>query len=474
MSAGATKRSTGSTAPIPEKQAWRALAALCIGLFVTLLDQSLVAVSLPRIREDLDASINQVVWVSAVYLLTFAVPLLVTGRLGDRYGQRNVYLVGMAVFTFGAFACSMAPTIEWLILLRAVQGLGGSLINPQPLSIIHRIFAHNRRGAATGVWSAVASSAGLFGPVIGGVLVGTVGWRWVFFVYVPLGLLSLVMVARYVPRLPTGTSRIDLLSGLVSLIAVLGVVFSLQQGPEVGWDWWLWVILGVGVLAFLLFIRLQKNAARRGTEALVPLELFRHRNFSLGVFAVFTLGFTVYSVNLPIMLYLQVGQGMPAEAAGLMLVPMGVISVFMAPVIGRLTDRVPPGRISKIGFSAMIAAMTMFGVFMHLELSPWWILLPVIALGFANSMCWAPNSTISLRDLPGSLVGAGSGVYNTARQVGAVVGAAALGAVMQMGEGVLSFGTTMGNALLLPVVFLVAGLIAVSRFRADGGTPAKG
>ena len=149
----------------------------------------------------------------------------------------------MAVFTLGALACSLAPTIEWLIVLRAVQGLGGSLINPQPLSIIHRIFAHSRRGAATGVWSAVASSAGLFGPVLGGVLVGTVGWRWVFFVYVPLGLISLVMVARNVPRLPTGCRRIDLLSGLVSLIAVLGIVFTLQQGPEVGWAPWLWIVL---------------------------------------------------------------------------------------------------------------------------------------------------------------------------------------------------------------------------------------
>lgn len=458
-------------APIPEKQAWRALAALCIGLFVTLLDQSLVAVSLPRIREEFDASINQVVWVSAIYLLTFAVPLLITGRLGDRYGQRNVYLVGMAIFTAAAFACSMAPSIEWLIVLRALQGLGGSLINPQPLSIIHRIFAQNRRGAATGVWSAVASSAGLFGPVIGGVLVGTVGWRWVFFVYVPLGLISLFMVARNVPKLPTGTSRIDLLSGLVSLIAVLGVVFSLQQGPEVGWSWWLWLILAVGILAFLLFIRLQRNAAARGSDALVPLQLFGYRNFSLGAFAVFTLGFTVYSINLPIMLYLQLGQGLSAQVAGLMLVPMGVISVFMAPVVGRITDRVAPGMISKIGFSAMIAAMATFGIMMHLNASPAWLLVSIILLGFANSMCWAPNSTISMRDLPANLVGAGSGVYNTSRQVGAVLGAAALGAVMQMGEETLSFGAAMGNALLLPVVFLIAGLVAVSRYRSTVGQP---
>lgn len=453
------------TGAVPERQAWKALAALCIGVFVTLLDQSLVAVSLPRIREEFDASINQVVWVSAVYLLTFAVPLLVTGRLGDRYGQRNVYLVGMVIFTAAAFACALAPTIEWLILLRAVQGFGGSLINPQPLSIIHRIFARDRRGAATGGWSAVASTSGLFGPVIGGVLVGSAGWRWVFLVYVPFGVLSVIMVALFVPKLLTGTGRIDVLSGLVSLVAVSGVVFSLQQGPEVGWSWWLTVVLAVGVVASLVFLRLQKSAGRRGVTALVPLELFRNRNFSLGVLAVSTLGFTVYSVNLPVMLYLQGAQGMSPEAAGLMLVPMGVISVVMAPVIGRITDKVSPGRISVTGFSAMIASMALFGVLMHLDASPGWLVVSVVLLGFANSMCWAPNSTISLRDLPPTLVGGASGVYNTARQTGAVVGAAAVGAVIQTGEGTMAYGSALGNSLLMTVVVLAVGLAAVSRYR---------
>lgn len=278
------------------------------------------------------------------------------------------------------------------------------------------------------------------------------------------------MVARFVPKLPTGARRIDVLSALVSLVAVTGVIFSLQQGPEVGWNLWVGVVLAVGVLAFVWFVRLQRTAESRGTEALAPLELFRHRNFARGVVAVATLGFTVYAVNLPIMLYLQTGAGLSAQAAGLMLVPMGVISVIMAPLIGRITDRVAPGRISRTGFSAMIAAMLLFGLSMHLELGVGWLIVPIVLLGFANSLCWAPNSTISLRDLPGHLVGAGSGVYNTARQVGAVLGAAALGAVMQMGEGSLAFGAAMGNALLLPVVFLVVGLLAVSRFE---GTEAK-
>lgn len=463
-----------SAPPIPEKQAWKALSALCVGLFITLLDQSLVAVALPRITEDLGASVNQAVWVSAGYLLTFAVPLLVTGRLGDRFGQRTMYLAGMALFTAAAAACAFAPTIEALILARAVQGFGASLLNPQSLSVINRVFARNRRGAAMGVWSAVASSAGLFGPLIGGLLAGGAGWRWVFLLYLPLGLLSLALVARWVPRLPTGAGRIDPLSAVVSLVAVSGIVFTLQQGPELGWPLWLWGVLALGVLALFLFVWLQKRADLRGADALVPLRLFGIRNFRFGSLAVTTLGFAVYSVNLPVMLYLQLGAGLSAQAAGVLLLPTGLVSVALAPVVGRLTDRLEPGRISKLGFSAMITAMTLFVVLISQEVLFAWLLVPLVLMGVANALCWSANSTISMRPLPTDLLGAGSGVYNTSRQVGAVLGAAALGAAMQIGLQYTTFANAMGFSLVLHVAVLVFGLVMVSNFRDDRAEAAPG
>ena len=461
-----TAGSTGADAPaISKRQAWMALCALCTGLFVTMMDQTLVAVAIPRIREDLDASINQAVWVSSIYLLTFAVPLLIAGRLGDRFGQRNVYLVGIFIFTTGAVLCSIAPTIEVLIALRAMQGLGASLANPQPMAVINRIFPRSRRGAAMGTWGAVGGSAGLFGPVAGGIMVGLVDWRWTFFLYLPLGILCMVLVFLWVPKLPTATSRIDFLSAAISLVAVLSVVFSVQQGPDMGWPLWLWLTLIAGIIAFYFFIRLQKSASARGTVALVPLELFSYRNFSLGVFAVATLGFTVYSVNLPIMLYLQDGAGLNSQAAGLLLIPMAVVSMVLAPLVGRIADRVAPGRISIIGFTALATSMALFGIFMFLEAPAAWMLIPITLLGIANGMCWSPNSTISMRDLPPHLVGAASGVYNTSRQVGAVLGAASLGAVMQIAGQLTDFNNTMGSALLFPIIFLSLGLIAVSNFR---------
>ncbi|WP_010539815.1 DHA2 family efflux MFS transporter permease subunit [Dietzia alimentaria] len=458
---------SSSSPPVPERQAWLALTALCAGLFITLMDQALVAVALPSIRADLGASINQTVWVVAVYLLAFAAPLLVSGRLGDRFGQRNVYLAGMGVFTAAATAAAFAPTIELLIAARAVQGLGASLLNPQPLSIIHRVFARNRRGAAMGMWSAVASSAGLFGPILGGVIVGTAGWRWVFALYIPFGLLAVALVALLVPRLPTGVGRIDLVSAVFAIVAVLAVTLTLQQGPDLGWPLWLWAVLAAGVAASMVFVWLQFRARRLGVDALMPPALFANRNFALGSFSVFTLGFAVYSMNIPIMLYLQTVQELSAQVAGLMMIPTAVVSLVAAPFVGRLTDRTPPGVVSTSGFVSMIAAMLLFATMMTFSVPVPWLLVPLVLMGAANAMCWAANSAVSMRGLPPDLVGAGSGVYNTSRQVGAVVGAAALGAVMQVGIQATDFATAMGLTLVLPATLLVAGAFAVARFQPD-------
>lgn len=445
---------------------WHALGALCVGLFVTLLDQSFVAVALPDIQRELGASVNQAVWVSAVYLLTFAVPLLVTGRLGDRFGQRTVYLCGMAIFTACAAGCAMAPTIEALIVLRACQGFGASLVNPQPLSVINRVFPADHRGQAMGVWSAVAGSTGMFGPVLGGLIVGAADWRFAFAAYVPLGLVSLLLVSRWVPRLERTAAHIDPVSALVSLVAVLGVVLALQEGPELGWGPELTAVLVVGLAAGVGFVWLQARAGRTGREALMPLELFTNNNFARGALAVATLGFAVYAVHLPIMLYLQQVKGMDPRHAGLMMIPMGVLSVIVAPMAGRLTDRLAPGLISKTGFGFLIAAMCSFAVVMWLQAPVLWTLAPICLLGVANGACWSPNSTISMRGLPEHLVGAGSGVYNTSRQVGAVLGAASLGAVLQVGTGPLGQAGALAVGMLLPVGGLLVGLYAVSGFRA--------
>lgn len=446
---------------MPERQAWRALAALCIGFFMILLDQTVVAVATPQFQAELGASINQVVWVTSIYLLMFAVPLLVTGRLGDRFGQRNVYLVGMVIFTLSSLACGLASSIVALIVARAAQGLGASIMAPQTMSVINRVFARDRRGAAMGMWGAVAGLATLTGPILGGVIVDSIGWQWVFFINVPLGILSLVMVAVWVPPMPRLARKIDFASVIVSIVGMFGLVFAVQEGPDRGWPIWIWGVLAVGCIFIAVFIRLQQTVA----APLIPLEIFRNRNFSIGAFSIAMMGFAVSGTMLPVMIFLQEGHGLSAERAGFMLVPMAVISGLLAPFVGRLSDRLDPRILSMSGFGFMTVAVLLLVVVMRDGINLWWMLLPITLMGFGNGLVWSPNSATAMRDLPMKSVGAASGVYNSTRQVGSVVGAAVIGAAMQIGAAMTDIATAMGNAVIPAVIALGFGLVAVSRFR---------
>lgn len=454
-----------SSLVLPEPQAWRALIALCIGFFMILLDQTIVAVATPAFQQELGASMNQVVWVTSIYLLCVLVPMLFTGRLGDRFGQRNLYLVGMSIFILSSLACGLAPNIEFLIAARAVQGIGAAILTPQTMSVINRVFARERRGAALGVWGAVGGVAGVAAPTLGGVIVDSVGWQWIFLINIPIGVISLILVSRWVPRLPRHVRRIDTPSVLVSLLVMGALVFGIQQGPELGWPWWIWVLLVFGILGVPVFIRLQSTAQLRDSEPLIPLSIFRNHNFSVGAFSIATMGFTVSSMMLPIMFYLQDGQGLSALQAGLMMLPMAALSIVLSPLIGPLADRLHPRILSMAGFGAMATALLGASVVMRLEVSLWWFLVPVVVMGFGQSLVWAPNSATAMRTVDTTHMGAASGVYNTARQVGAVVGAAAVGAAMQ--TGLAGVDVTMANAILLPGIALLAGFIAVSRFRAE-------
>src|SRR3954470_10703925 len=193
----------------PGAHPWPALWALCIGFFMILVDSKIVSVGTPSILVDLGATVNEVVWVTSAYLLAYAVPVLITGRLGDRFGPKNVYLVGLTVFTLASLWCGLTGSIEMLIAARVVQGLGASMITPQTMAIITRIFPAERRGAAMSLWGATAGVATLVGPILGGLLVDGLGWEWIFFINVPVGLVGFVLAARLVPKLPTHTHQFD-------------------------------------------------------------------------------------------------------------------------------------------------------------------------------------------------------------------------------------------------------------------------
>ncbi|HYH31624.1 MAG TPA: DHA2 family efflux MFS transporter permease subunit [Pseudonocardia sp.] len=469
--------------------AWPALWALVLGFFMILVDATIVTVATPALMRDLGADVNAVVWVTSAYLLAYAVPLLITGRLGDRLGPKHVYLAGLSVFTLASLWCGLTATVEQLVVARAVQGLGAAMMTPQTMAVITRTFPADQRGRAMSLWGAVAGVATLVGPVLGGVLVDALGWEWIFFINVPVGVVGFVLAVRLVPALPTDVHRFDLLGVLLSAVGMFLLVFGIQEGQTFRWG----SITGpvsvasliiTGVVVLALFVVWQ---ARQRGEPLVPLTLFRDRNFSLAAVAIATVGLSVTAFGFPLMLYAQNVRGLGPTGAALLLAPSAVLSGVLAPYVGRLADRIDPRWIAGTGMIAMPVSLLWLAAVMRPDTPVWQLLLPIALNGIANPFLWAPIGSTATRNLPMSQAGAGSGVYNTTRQVGAVLGSAGIAAIMQMRLAALApaaaghtdagtgpippelhpgYSAAMAQSLVLPAAVLLIGLVAVLCFAA--------
>ncbi|UVI37885.1 DHA2 family efflux MFS transporter permease subunit [Brevibacterium spongiae] len=398
-----------------------------------LVDSTIVSVAIREIMTSLDADINAVIWVTSAYLLAYVVPLLITGRLGDRFGPKRVYLVGLVVFTLSSLWCGMTTTVGALIVARIVQGLGASAMTPQTMAVITRIFPPDRRGAAMGMWGAVAGVATLVGPILGGVLVDALGWEWIFFINVPVGIVALAMAIWLVPRLETHPHRFDWFGVVLSACGMFLLVYGIQQAHGVNWGPLIGpvtvpFVLAGGVVFLAAFVWWQKvNRA----EVLVPLSLFKDRNFTIAAIAMITVGFGVTAMAFPIMLWAQTVLGYSPTQSALLLAPMAILSGVLAPFVGRLVDHGSPRVLAGIGLGSFAAALFWLGAILDVHTSLWALIPPILLLGVANGFMWAPISSTATRNLPLHHAGAGSGVYNTVRQVGAVLGSAAIAVAME-------------------------------------------
>jgi EmrB/QacA subfamily drug resistance transporter len=461
---------------------WPALVALCLGFFMILVDTTIVTVATPAIISDLHADVNSVVWVTSAYLLAYAVPVLITGRLGDRFGPKNIYLIGLTVFTAASLWCGLTTSIGLLIAARVVQGLGAALLTPQTMAVITRIFPADRRGQAMALWGATAGVATLVGPILGGLLVNALGWEWIFFVNVPVGILGFVLAVQLVPALTTHSHTFDWLGVALSGLGMLLLVYGIQQGHKYHWNGWVLTSIVAGLLLFAVFVVWQ---SRNKDEPLVPLSLFVDRNFSISSFAISTMAFTATAMGFPIMLYAQLVRGYSPLRAAMLMVPMAVMSIVLAPVVGRFTDKVHPRVLTGAGFAVTAFAVYLISLTMTPDGPAWQILAAMALLGIGMAGIWAPLAATATRNLPMQLAGAGSGVYNATRQVGAVLGSAAIAVLIDSRiaahglsggaepEGVLQqlpavvrspFSHAMADAMLLPVAVLALGLLSVVFF----------
>jgi EmrB/QacA subfamily drug resistance transporter len=481
----------------PGHNPWPALWAMVIGFFMILVDSTIVSVATPAIINGLNADVNSVIWVTSAYLLAYAVPLLITGRLGDRIGPKYVYLAGLALFTVSSLWCGLTGSIGMLILARVIQGLGASLMTPQTMAVITRTFPAASRGQAMALWGATAGVAILVGPLLGGLLVDGPGWQWIFFINVPVGIIAFVLAARLVPRLETHSHSFDWIGVLLSSVGMFLLVFGIQEGETYSWGTIKGVIsvpllIGLGVVVLAVFVWWQGRVKR---EPLVPLSLFRDRNFSLANVAISAVGFAITAMAFPFMIYAQVVRGLSPTRSALLLVPMAVLAGVLAPVAGRLIDRGSPKLIT--GFGLLTCSISLFWLSRVTtpDTAVWQILLPMALMGIANAFMWAPLAATATRNLPLSSAGAGAGIYNTTRQVGAVLGSAAIAALIEarlsanlpgaphnvtphagaqlpphVSDGI---ATAMSQSLLLPAAVLLLGLAAALGFvRTEAPVPA--
>ena len=409
---------------VEEKDPWPALFALCLGFFMILVDSTIVSVATPAIISDLQADVNDVVWVTSAYLLAYAVPVLITGRLGDRFGPKKLYMTGLTVFTLASLWCGLTNSVEMLIVARVVQGLGASMITPQTMAIITRIFPAARRGKAMALWGATAGVATLVGPILGGVLVDALGWEWIFFINVPVGILGLFLAARLVPALETHTHRFDWLGVALSGAGMFLLVFGIQEGHQYDWSTAIVAMIVVGFATLVLFVLWQ---ARNRQEPLVPLGLFRDRNFSLANVAIAVMGFAITAMAIPLLLWAQVVRGLSPTRSALLLVPMAIMTIAAGPP-GRHPHRPRPPTADHRRSGSQPRSSPWSGC--RCEMTPGVsiaaLIGPMVLLGIGNAFIWAPNSATATRNLPIQQAGAGAGVYNATRQVGAVLGSAAI------------------------------------------------
>ncbi|WP_420366426.1 DHA2 family efflux MFS transporter permease subunit [Curtobacterium sp. L3-7] len=479
---------TATNPPTTEKKPWPALWALVVGFFMILVDSTIVSVATPTIAAKLDADINAVIWVTSAYLLAYAVPLLITGRLGDRFGPKVLYQTGLVVFTLASLWCGLSGSIEMLIVARVVQGLGAAMMTPQTMSVITRMFPPQNRGAAMGLWGATAGIASLVGPIAGGLLVDGFGWEWIFFVNVPVGVVAFVLAQRLVPSFDRHQHRFDVLGIVLSAVGMFLLVFGIQEGETYDWGTitgpvsvWSLIIAGIVVLAaFVVWQGVQKS------EPLLPLGLFKDRNFTLANIAITAVGVAISSFALPLMLWAQdVKQFSPTQAA-LLLVPMAVISAAFAPLVGKNLNRWNPRWVAAFGLACFSGGLFWFAGLVAANAGWQVILLPSALLGIANACMWGPLSVSATRNLSPRLAGAGSGVYNTTRQIGAVLGSAGIAALIEaritanfpaqsggasaggaeQQVGTLPsflldpFSKAMGQSLILPASVLVVAIVA--------------
>jgi EmrB/QacA subfamily drug resistance transporter len=412
---------------------WVTLLVLCLGLFMNLLDTTIVYVATPSMLTDLHASFDAVLWVFNGYLLSFSILLIPAGRLGDLFGPKRLTLVGLALFTAASAACGLSTDASQLIAARVVQGVGGALLMPQMLPFIAALFSADRRGSAFGVNGAVVGLSTVAGPVLGGFIVTNADWRWIFYLNVPVGIIAFAAVLLLVPDLRPGRSHsFDPVGIVLASASLFAIVFGLIEGQRYSWSTITGAltvpeVIAAGVVLLALFVVWES----RQREPLVPLRLFRLGDFAINNWIGVAIAFGMQAAFIPLTIYTQSVLGMSALTSGLTFAPMSVAAGVVAPFAGRFTDRIGGRPILVAGLGLFAAGISWTAALAAVGSNSWTFFVPMVVTGIGMGGVFAPSITVAMRPIRTADAGSASGVLNTTRQVGSAMGAAVMGAVLQ-------------------------------------------
>jgi EmrB/QacA subfamily drug resistance transporter len=414
-----------------ENRKWWTLGAVAFGLFMIMLDNTIVNVALPSIQKSLGLTVSELEWIVAGYALTFGALMLTGGKLADLFGRRLIFVVGLIIFTGASLACGLAGSAGVLIAARVVQGAGAALMNPSTLSIIAVTFPPRERGAAIGIWAGVSALALAIGPLVGGLISEHINWNWIFFINVPVGVLAIAAAFLFIDesRDTSREQRPDVPGLVTSALALFALSYGLIEANKYGWTSTrilaAFAIAAVGLAAFILLEAHQRLP-------MLDLKLFRSRGFAGANTVMLFMALAMFGVFFYVSLYVQQILGYSPVQAGASFLPWTILIMFVAPVAGKLSDRIGARPIVTSGLIVLAGSLVWFSrLGVH---ESFWALLPGMVLGglgMAGAM--APTTAAAMRSVSPDKAGVGSAVLNSARQVGGSLGIAIMGAIVIAG-----------------------------------------
>jgi EmrB/QacA subfamily drug resistance transporter len=439
----------------------RVLLICCLSLFIVGLDITAVNVALPSIRRDLHAGISGLQWTVDAYTVVLASLLMLGGSTGDRLGRRRTFVAGLVVFSAGSLLCSLAPSVGLLVAFRALQAVGGSMLNPVAMSIIANTFTHPReRAQAVGVWGAVFGISLALGPIVGGTVVDAIGWRSIFWLNLPVGLAAIALTVRYIPesRAPR-PRRFDPAGQALVIVLLATLTFAIIEAPSRGWS--SPAIVAAFVASGAALVGLLRYEPRR-EEPLIDLRFFRSIPFSSAI-AISVAAFAAFGGFLFLnTLYLQDARGLSPVHAGLLTVPVAVMTVVASPLSGRIVGRRGPRLPLLIaGVALVIGCAMLTGVDSATPVT--WLLAAYVVLGLGFGLVNAPITNTAVAGMPRAQAGVAAAIATTSRQVGQTLGVAVVGAIATSGDRSSASHASWWMLAACGAVVLLLGLVATAK-----------